>query len=914
MLDTAPDGQYRLAAPLYARQGWTCVIPLPKGHKHPPPEGFTGADGRDTTDKDIASWSKSVGDWNIGLRAPDGVVGLDVDAYGSKMGDAYLEQMAADLGLPMLPATWKSSARGMGSTGIFWYRVPEGTGRMVGSPCKDVEIIQRHHRYGAVWPSVHPGDATTPAGTRYRWYRPDGKLTDEGDVPTVAELPFLPEEWIAAMLTGGDGRTVSGLSRTEIYAVMNDADARWDRELHGSYAGKLKVVVDRMQEQAGRATRHEAMLRATAIVAGDVVSGALPGRAVNELAEECRRMYEVPTVAGKAAKEWRGAKEADFWSQIGGALERYEDEWAERLQPEIEVNELAQRIAEMAEAEEIIAENPRDDGGEASPTPIPETVQPVIDQAEAAGEVTESTETAEPEPVVEAPQEPEIEPERPEPPVKEPGPEAWVDTPLIVTDATERGLGPAIERIEAEVAAMTPDEVEAMVTDVESVASEAIDEDAVKAAFKALADRWVAEGEERKRRATEALQMGLPVADEIVRGPVELGPGDFDRLWREAEALVRSDARLRGPGQIRARVLPHWIDDDWLPEGCVATLTAPPSGGKTAVAVDMAGRIASGMRWFGVPVQRARVLYLAFEADASTENRFAGWIQENRADLEAMETAYGGVLTADRRGLANLYMTGISAALSAEGGLMAVERVVSRVVNEQGEAPGVVFVDTLAASFGGGDENSARDMHAFVDNLQRLRDRWPRMSFVVLHHPTKDSSRYEFSSGRGSGALRGTAQVELSTALVEDVEGVLKVGRTKSRDGKAGVDVYVEGRLEPVVLRGSDGRPLRRASGDPAMTVVFHEIEADEASRMAADRIALEAERQGAVREALEAALDAMEAEGAGAQVDAVRSRAKDLRPDVKFGPVKEVREMVKELKIERRRRATEDSGTVDTT
>ncbi len=79
--------------PLYGRAavalralGWLGVLPLPVGQKWPPPEGFTGRDGRDPSDDDIAAWIGHQPCANVAVRYPDGVLGLDVDNYGASPG------------------------------------------------------------------------------------------------------------------------------------------------------------------------------------------------------------------------------------------------------------------------------------------------------------------------------------------------------------------------------------------------------------------------------------------------------------------------------------------------------------------------------------------------------------------------------------------------------------------------------------------------------------------------------------------------------------------------------------------------------------------------------------------------------------------------------------------------------------
>jgi len=188
---------YASACADYALAGWTCVIPVPPEKKFPPPSGFTGAPGRDTTPQDIAAWATSHAGWSIALRMPDGVVGIDVDEYVKgevvKHGADTLAAAIAELG--PLPPTYSSTARGPGQPSrIMFYRVPPG--RYAGQLGPDVEIIQRHHRYAVVAPSPHHG-----AGAPYAWYAPDGSPLN-GLYPGPAGLPELPEAWVKKLAEG----------------------------------------------------------------------------------------------------------------------------------------------------------------------------------------------------------------------------------------------------------------------------------------------------------------------------------------------------------------------------------------------------------------------------------------------------------------------------------------------------------------------------------------------------------------------------------------------------------------------------------------------------------------------------------------------------------------------------------------
>lgn len=192
-------GPYADTALLYRELGWMGVLPLPPREKSPIPEGFTGRDGGWPTPTQIETWRVSRATGNVALRLPEDVIGVDVDAYGTKRGAETLDEVDRHVG--PLPRTWISTARSDGVSGIRWFRVPPGRrwrsdlGRDSG-----VEIIRHGHRFAVVWPSVHP-----ETGTTYRWVCPTGAVSDRP--PRRDELAELPDEWVTLLeKTGADTR------------------------------------------------------------------------------------------------------------------------------------------------------------------------------------------------------------------------------------------------------------------------------------------------------------------------------------------------------------------------------------------------------------------------------------------------------------------------------------------------------------------------------------------------------------------------------------------------------------------------------------------------------------------------------------------------------------------------------------
>lgn len=194
----------------YHGKGWTGTLPLPYRKKKSPPPAFTGYEGRDPSYADLYSWAEE-GPRNICQRMRPDVIGIDVDAYGGKDGALTLSRLVQAFG--PLPATWMSTSRDDGISGIRYYRVPTGTKLISSLP--GIEFIQRHHRYAVVWPSLHPD-----TGLTYRWVN---EVTGEVGclVPAVADLPTLPALWLSGLKDDSAAGTKADLSSKQLEDVLH---------------------------------------------------------------------------------------------------------------------------------------------------------------------------------------------------------------------------------------------------------------------------------------------------------------------------------------------------------------------------------------------------------------------------------------------------------------------------------------------------------------------------------------------------------------------------------------------------------------------------------------------------------------------------------------------------------------------
>lgn len=289
------------------------VLPLPPGQKFPPPQGFTGWHSPDADDAQVETWREVAADHNIGLRMPEGVIGIDIDHYGEKRGLDTIELAESKWG--RLPETWVSTSR-WNDSGIRFFRVPEGSrfpGKLEIDGLSDVEVIQRGHRFAVVHPSVHP------SGSQYHWYMPEDFPAVSPDyVPKVSDLPDLPESWIQGLQANGRLFGVSGEKRT----LTSDDALKELLSFHDALAEQpCKAIKERLEESVLRlgepGARHDACLLDSMALVG---MGHLGHVGVVTALEELQAAFIALVSAD------RDGADAEYDRMIHGALARLEGE------------------------------------------------------------------------------------------------------------------------------------------------------------------------------------------------------------------------------------------------------------------------------------------------------------------------------------------------------------------------------------------------------------------------------------------------------------------------------------------------------------------------------------------------------------------------------------------------------------
>lgn len=204
------------------------------------------------------------------------------------------------------------------------------------------------------------------------------------------------------------------------------------------------------------------------------------------------------------------------------------------------------------------------------------------------------------------------------------------------------------------------------------------------------------------------------------------------------------------------------LEPQYLVDGLVETCTTgavigESTGGKSFSMVALAAAVATGTTWAGHQVDRpGTVVYFAGEGRRGLVRRFAAW-----------ERHHGIKIPKGR-----LYLPKVRVEFTAKG-----IRTVAEELAKLPEPPVLLILDTLVRYLpAGADENSAKDMMAFINGIDELRDRFGCVNALVHHtgHGAETQGR-----ARGSSAFRAALDWEI---LIDKKKAQIRWGKMKDAD------------------------------------------------------------------------------------------------------------------------------------
>ena len=195
-----------------------------------------------------------------------------------------------------------------------------------------------------------------------------------------------------------------------------------------------------------------------------------------------------------------------------------------------------------------------------------------------------------------------------------------------------------------------------------------------------------------------------------------------------------------------------YIVKSWLDLNATSLVYGQSNTGKSFLTLDVAFHVAAGRRWNNCRVTQSNVIYVAAEGGTGFSKRIVA-IAKGNPDLfeTAKEHFHHLPLQLDLHGNED-----------AEALLTAIaERPVD-----------LLIIDTLAMSFGAGNENEGKDVTQFLTHIAEIRQRLD-CHVMLVHHSGKDQAK----GARGHSSLRAAVDTEIEVSM----DGLMRLATTKKQ-------------------------------------------------------------------------------------------------------------------------------------
>lgn len=219
---------------------------------------------------------------------------------------------------------------------------------------------------------------------------------------------------------------------------------------------------------------------------------------------------------------------------------------------------------------------------------------------------------------------------------------------------------------------------------------------------------------------------------------------DIDQYFHQLDGMADSSSEYMScldlglkVGSVGWDVQQSFIIKSLVPAGALMSIYGPSGSYKSFQALSWGCHIAAGIDWDGRKVEQGSVLYVAGEGGPQVAKRIKAWEKESGVEVPGLVRVDRPVLPSERE--EQQFIIACCRAIEEESG-MPVKMIV---------------FDTLARCFGGNDENSARDMGAFIHGCDVIKQA-VRASVLIIHH----TGKAEDKGARGSSALRAALDCE----------------------------------------------------------------------------------------------------------------------------------------------------------
>ena len=225
----------------------------------------------------------------------------------------------------------------------------------------------------------------------------------------------------------------------------------------------------------------------------------------------------------------------------------------------------------------------------------------------------------------------------------------------------------------------------------------------------------------------------------------------------------------------------EYLIEDLIPKKALVEMFGQSGCGKSFLGIDIACSIATGKSYHELKTEKGAVVYLAGEGHRGITQRGWAWFE------------YYGLSVDD----APIFISKHGLGLRDTKQLDFIKTELDDLAGN-GNNPTIIIIDTLARNFGGGDENSTKDMSEFIVAVDELINRYDA-SVLLIHH----SGHSEQGRGRGNSALKAAVDAEYR---ITKSDRFLYLNCTKMKDSEEIEEIQFF--LDNISIQNSIGDPI----------------------------------------------------------------------------------------------------------
>ncbi|EKR1245828.1 AAA family ATPase [Escherichia coli] len=245
--------------------------------------------------------------------------------------------------------------------------------------------------------------------------------------------------------------------------------------------------------------------------------------------------------------------------------------------------------------------------------------------------------------------------------------------------------------------------------------------------------------------------------------------GQLPRLketWERGESLVMNGGKRKitlpiSWGSEGFDAQQSYVIKGLIPAESLCSTYGASGSYKSFLAISWSCHVATGMAWGGRKVSKGAVIYIAGEGSMGVKRRVKAW-----------EITHNKVVT-------DLCIVNAPVFPASPDYVEQVIRTAGLVKSRTGENVRLIVIDTLARCFGGNDENDSRDMGAFIQGCDAIKQA-TGATVLVVHHSGKDETK----GARGSSAFRAALDAEYRISRENSDVTALVAACTKMKDAE----------------------------------------------------------------------------------------------------------------------------------